>query len=149
MLSYQKGDLLASKCKIIGHGCNAYGIMGGGIALSIRKKWPVVFSEYHEKYLIESVTSGGHLELGSVIPVDVTDNLKVLNMITQKSCGGGQRYVDYEAVAKCFEWVEKQKYNTTIGIPMIGAGLAGGDWDIIETIIKKTCNNTDVVVYQL
>ena len=31
----------------------------------------------------------------------------------------------------------------------IGAGLGGGDWDIIEKIIEKSCPDIEVVVYQL
>jgi hypothetical protein len=33
-----------------------------------------------------------------------------------------------------------------IGIPMIGAGLAGGDWDIIEKIINRVTRNMNITL---
>jgi hypothetical protein len=32
---------------------------------------------------------------------------------------------------------------------MIGAGLAGGDWDRIEAIINEVFGDTEVTIYQL
>jgi O-acetyl-ADP-ribose deacetylase (regulator of RNase III) len=41
----------------------------------------------------------------------------------------------------------KEKFSgKTFGLPMIGAGLAGGDWDIIEGIIQEELNGEDVTV---
>jgi O-acetyl-ADP-ribose deacetylase (regulator of RNase III) len=36
----------------------------------------------------------------------------------------------------------------TIGLPMIGAGLAGGDWDIIEKIIEDEMFGEYVTIVQ-
>jgi len=36
-----------------------------------------------------------------------------------------------------------------IGIPKIGSGLGGGDWDIIENIVNKVFVDTDIYVYIL
>lgn len=36
--------------------------------------------------------------------------------------------------------------NKTIGMPKIGAGLAGGDWNKIEKIIKKEMTNCNVII---
>jgi len=33
-----------------------------------------------------------------------------------------------------------------IGLPLIGAGLAGGDWDRIRVIIKKELKDCNVTV---
>ena len=45
---YVKGNLLESPVHIIAHQVNCLGIMGGGIALQIKNKWPKVFEEYKE-----------------------------------------------------------------------------------------------------
>jgi O-acetyl-ADP-ribose deacetylase (regulator of RNase III) len=37
----------------------------------------------------------------------------------------------------------------TIHIPRIGAGLGGGDWGVIETIINHRCKNVNVIVWDL
>ena len=36
-----------------------------------------------------------------------------------------------------------------VGLPKIGAGLAGGDWKIIETMIESVLHDCDVTIYVL
>jgi O-acetyl-ADP-ribose deacetylase (regulator of RNase III) len=36
--------------------------------------------------------------------------------------------------------------NSRIGLPLIGAGLAGGDWNRIEKIIEKEFTKNDVSI---
>ena len=45
-VKYYNGDLLESGCDYICHQVNCQGVMGSGIAKSIREKWPVVFEKY-------------------------------------------------------------------------------------------------------
>jgi len=54
--------------------------------------------------------------------------------------------LDYEALTLCLRkinWVFSGKH---IGLPKIGAGLAGGDWEQIKQIIKNELNDCDVTV---
>ena len=56
MISYHKGDLLKSGCAIICHQVNLQGVMGGGLALSIARKYPnvnKVYEDYKPKKLGE------------------------------------------------------------------------------------------------
>lgn len=39
-----KGNLLESDCDIICHQTNTLGIMGGGIALQIKNKYPLLYN---------------------------------------------------------------------------------------------------------
>lgn len=142
---YRQGNLLESPLKIIAHGCNAHGVMGSGIARQIRAKWPNVF----EVYELRHKTFG--LELGEVIPVATLDGRIVLNCITQSNYGrtGGQ-FVDYSAIEQCFELINEKAPDweaTEIGMPRIGAGLGGGDWAMIESIIIKTSKTYTPIVY--
>lgn len=132
----KQGNLLDAK-GIIVHGCNAQGVMGSGVALAIKNKWPDVYQQYRDTYDIK----GSLMSLGRIIPVRVSDEVYVLNAITQQNYGRtGQRYVNYEAVARAFEdvrdWAKHMKM--PVNFPLIGAGLGGGDWEIISTIIDRT-----------
>lgn len=145
MINYIKGDLLGAKEKVIVHGCNNRGIMGSGVARQIRERWPTVYSTYELKHSVFG------LELGSIIPVKTTDGKIIVNAITQDGFGrdGGQ-YVIYEALEKCFDQINDRApvWNVSeIAMPRIGAGLGGGNWQIIEGIILKTAKNYTPVVY--
>lgn len=135
----QTGNLLDVPKGHIVHGCNAQGVMGSGVALAIRNKWPQVFSRYRDTYEQEG------LQLGEVFPVTVSPELRVWNAITQNLYGrNGSRFVSYDAVETCFS--EINQYLLTVPdpaprelhIPLIGAGLGGGNWEIIREIIEQT-----------
>ena len=148
-LEYRKGDLFSVTEGIIAHGCNAQGVMGSGVARIVRERYPDVYTRYvsyHNKY---------KLELGEVQVVQVYDYscLYIANMITQEFYGRNKREVSYDAINECFaKLMTRNMRGLTINIPKIGAGLGGGDWNIIEAIIKSNLDNyTDqkVVVWEL
>lgn len=135
------GDALSPETGIIVHGCNCQGVMGAGIAAQVVKRFPTAYEVYRKQYESELGLGLGEITFAEVAPFKF-----IVNANTQFSCGGDKRYVDYEAVAKCFEKVkalaeiieESNGRSLDIIFPKIGAGLAGGNWTIIETIILET-----------
>ena len=139
-IDYRNGNLMEVPSGHIVHGCNARGVMGSGVALQIKNKWPSVYQDYRQAFQEQG------LRLGDVQPVVVSPELVVWNAITQKTYGSGpHRYVDYEAIARCFEKIntlvsDYPDVEQKIHIPKIGAGLAGGDWPAIAAIIDSVVN---------
>jgi O-acetyl-ADP-ribose deacetylase (regulator of RNase III) len=86
-----------------------------------------------------------------------TKKIIVCNALTQKYYGGDLDvcYVDYNAIRECFKKIKSrltfsgygEKYK--IAYPKIGAGLGGGDWDIISKIIDEELEGLDhtLVIY--
>lgn len=131
------GSLLDVPAGHIVHGCNALGVMGSGVALAIREKWPHVYEDYAAKRF---------LVLGEAYPVPVNKNLVVWNAITQAHCGQGKQ-ISYDAMEECFARVNDVMGKATkfckdvpqeIHIPLIGCALGGGKWPIVEAIIENT-----------
>lgn len=147
MIRYVKGDLLASNLKVIAHGCNCHGVMGSGIAKQIRSKWPNVYEVYNLKHRVLG------LELGTILPVRTLDDRIVVNCMTQYDYGkDGSLYMDYNAVDRCMVAINSNVEVwgvTEVGMPKIGAGLGGGNWDRIEDIIVRNAKNFIPVVYTL
>ena len=145
-IKYLVGDLLESSYYLILHGCNAQGVMGSGVAKQIRKKFPQAFEEYyiaHEKEM---------LWLGDVMFTDCGDKI-IANGVTQQYYGrGGECFVSYTAINNVME--ETHKYALSNGIqyvamPLIGAGLGGGSWNKISSIIEDTFTDVTPIVYTL
>lgn len=147
MIRYVRGDLLASNLEVIAHGCNCRGVMGSGIAVQIRSKWPNVYEVYKLKHRVMG------LELGTILPIRTLDGRLVINCMTQQDFGGGnKRYIDYSAIESCIAAMDNSVRDwgvAEIGMPKIGAGLGGGDWDQIEDIIVRNAKNFIPVVYTL
>ena len=142
MLNYIEGNLLDADCPIV-HCVNAQGRMASGVAKAIRAKYPQVYEDYMQDDLL----------LGNVIVSYEWHDIKVFSVVGQKYYGyDGKRYVSYEALKEGFAkirglclWHNIPK----IAMPLIGAGLAGGDWDTIEDIIKTVFTDVDVDIYKL
>ena len=135
---YIKKNILTVNNGIICHQVNCMGKMGAGIALKIKKKWPVVY----EQYLSECMT--GKLQLGSVQMIQVSPGLYVANLAGQYGYGRDKRYTNYAALLSCFFDIQKisDKLKLQIYIPYkIGCSNAGGDWDIVETDINRAITN--------
>ena len=149
-IEYRKGNLLDITAGIIVHGANAQGVMGSGVAKVVKEKYPECFAEYRREY--EQLG----LHLGSIVwwtnDMDGRDNTPFQNMlfiangITQQEYGTDRRHVNYVAVADVFKEVIRQAKSTKLDVnfPKIGAGLGGGDWNIIEAIIND-CDPLDKV----
>lgn len=48
-LIFKKGNLFDSKCDIFVNACNKVGVMGTGIALEFKKRYPKTYKEYVQK----------------------------------------------------------------------------------------------------
>jgi hypothetical protein len=80
--------------------------------------------------------------------------LTVVNSYTQNYYGknhsdGVSKPLDYEALTLCMRKINSTFRGKHIGMPKIGAGLAGGDWNRIKKIIQtelKDCKVT-IVIY--
>lgn len=146
---YKKGNLLDAEELVIAHGCNCQGVMGSGVAKAIREKWPVAYEVYRKHYDVNG------LELGDYVAAKVDHNKYVVNLLTQANFGVGQRHVNYSALAKSvIHMVENFVEISKFALPKIGAGLGGGDWALIETLLKDIekmyeIHNIEFVVYEL
>jgi O-acetyl-ADP-ribose deacetylase (regulator of RNase III) len=80
-----------------------------------------------------------------------TQPIIVVNSYTQYRYGrnhadGVSNPLDYEALTLCMRKINHQFKGKHIGLPKIGAGLAGGDWDRIKKIIQTELRDMKVTV---
>lgn len=146
MITYIQGDICETDCMVIAHGVNCQGTMGSGVARALFEKWPAVRSYYLDYFTEFNAGPEGENFLGNIddIWVNIREGRKkkkiVINCFTQQYFGPGDRkYLSYDALIECMYKVKKccayYKVNE-VAIPKIGCGLAGGDWDIVESILK-------------
>jgi O-acetyl-ADP-ribose deacetylase (regulator of RNase III) len=147
-MKYIEGDLIKLAKKgnfdIIAHGCNCFCTMGAGIAKQIKEQIPEAFEK-------DRFTLAGDIDkLGNYTGAWVYNDLKkafgVLNCYTQYHYDAHAKAFDYEAFTLCMRKINHQFHGKRIGLPLIGAGLAGGDWNIIEKIIEKELKDMDVTI---
>ena len=127
------------------HGCNAQGIMGAGLALQVRSKSEEVYQVY--KQACDTKTNDKQSLLGTITFKRLSpDPITIINAIIQLETGVHKRQVNYEAVAQVFDRIATTILNHpntqfTLAIPKyFGSALAGGNWNIIRTIIEESLN---------
>jgi O-acetyl-ADP-ribose deacetylase (regulator of RNase III) len=143
MINYIKGDVTDPVVPgIIAHVCNNRYAWGAGVVLAISEKWPVAKKAYYEF----SSTS----RLGMVQFVQVQEGISVCNMIAQDGFYDGIRpAVSYTHLDRCLRKLNRYaaSQNTSVHMPMIGAGLGGGNWDVVRAIIKANMK-VDTYIYE-
>jgi O-acetyl-ADP-ribose deacetylase (regulator of RNase III) len=140
--SFVQGDILdwAGKVDAIGHQVNCLGVMGGGLALQIKNKWPVVFETYVE-FINSAIRETRSLKgcLGCCQLVQ-TDSCFVANLFGQYDVGA-KLQTDYIALHRSLTSLREQmqlRGLDSVAFPAkLGCGLAGGDWNIVQSVIQS------------
>lgn len=148
MITYLKGDATKpadNRDAIIVHVCNNIGKWGSGFVLAISKKWKLPEQRYRAL---------SEYNLGSVDFVYVCDgNLVVANMIAQHATYSKNNPLplQYDALRECLKKVAEfaKRPLRAVHMPRIGCGLARGDWNKVEAIIKEELADLSVFVYDL
>lgn len=150
MIKEVKGDLLQATENIIGHQVNCQGTMGLGLAAKIKNKYPIVFERY--KQLVNMHNSNKEILLGTAQVIKVDENKYVANLFGQFYYGRGERHTDYKSLYQALETLKQKakKRNLTVALPHgLGCGLAGGDWSIVQDLIKKSFEDYEVTIYKI
>jgi O-acetyl-ADP-ribose deacetylase (regulator of RNase III) len=163
------GDLIQIahqfKFDVITHGCNCHCTMGAGIAPQMAKAFGCnTFKMEGHEY------KGDINKLGTIdyellhfsawdqrfqrYPDEgdeILHKMYVVNSYSQYNYGanhadGVARPLDYEALTLCLRKINKIFSGKKIGLPQIGSGLAGGNWNRIQSIIQQELRDCDVTV---
>ena len=141
MIQTISGDLLDIKDGIICHQVNYLGIMGGGVAAAIREK--LLTEEQYQSY-VDYARQAGRTAMGTVQFIGCGD-LIVANMFCQDDAiaRGDMKsapITSYEALARCLVRVRTMArlQGKRVYMPYhLGCGIAGGDWGVVEHVIKS------------
>ena len=157
-----KGDLIElakqAEFDVIAHGCNCLSSMGAGIAPQMAKAFGA------DKFEMETwgptIEKLGDIDFETfiliekyVLPLKDYANIKndpeltVVNAYTQYHYG--HKFgppLDYEALTLCLRKMNHMFKGKHIGLPQIGCGLAGGDWERVKQIIQTELKDCEVTV---
>lgn len=138
---FKNGDL-----DIIAHGCNCFASFGAGIALTIGNEFPETKLADKNQSTPEGMKRLGKL---TVAPIDGIDGY-VYNLYTQYNPGRDFRMSALKKALKLMRKdIEKRVHSDLhdtikIGFPLIGCGIAGGNWDEVREVILKEFKGFDL-----
>lgn len=172
MVKYVVGDatkpVVSDGIRIIAHVNNNKGGWGAGFVLAVSKRWPEAEAAYRRWYSDVQSKGSNSIPLGQVQMVPVKDEhgrLYVANMVAQDKYVSEDNpiAIRYGALVQCLhdlnKWIAamhvvrsrmpgEYNFKSSIHMPRIGCGLAGGDWNVIGDILIRSLNY-DLYIYDL
>ena len=121
--------------------CNVFHTQNAGLAKNIRQEYPEILN-------VDLATPyGDKNKLGTFSYItperkNISQTGYIINLYGQYSYGKGLQ-TDYDAQRKGFKSIVEFLNNRgpvdtiKIGLPLIGCGLAGGDWNVVQQIIQE------------
>jgi O-acetyl-ADP-ribose deacetylase (regulator of RNase III) len=147
MLHYETGDLINEDYPVFCHQVNCKGVMGAGIAKQIKNTYPEVYKEYKD------ICNNDKAILGVCHFTKTHDGRICIDMFAQDGYGKDKCYTSYSAFRSCLRGIRHFLTYTnrnSVAFPFgIGCGLAGGDWNKIEEMIKELAVDFDVTIVKL
>lgn len=147
MLIHKTGDIFTTNTNVIGHGVNCHGIMGSGIAVTVRTTFPDVYEAY--RHQCEHDNDEARLSGGDMFPYQSENGVWVLNLASQEKPGRNAQY-DFltESALKAFQWCE-ENFISAFSLPRIGSGVGGLNEEAVEEILQRAADENPSVDLEL
>lgn len=148
MIETKFGDILTANVEAIVNTVNCVGIMGKGIALQFKMKYPENYQLY------KKTCDQGRMIVGKVLTFDQKspDNPKyIINFPTKRHWKGKSTIQDISKGLDSLIAEVKHLKIKSIAIPALGSGLGGLDWQQVKSIIIDAFSSlpdVDVWLYE-
>lgn len=132
MISYINADVTTVTDCVLAHGVNCQGVMGSGVALAIRNKWPNCYKTY-KKYVETNLGKESKELLGECfLHYEEAQRVWIANCFTQDFYGrDGNQYATknsvFESLFQAYEFAGRE--GLMLAMPKIASGLGGLDWN--------------------
>ncbi|MPZ79526.1 MAG: hypothetical protein GEV28_03640 [Actinophytocola sp.] len=147
MITEGAGDLLAADTEALVNTVNCVGVMGKGIALQFKRKYPDNFSAY------AAACKAGQVRLGKMFVYELSSSTGpryVINFPTKQHWRAKSRIRDIESgLDDLIETIRSLGIHS-IAIPPLGAGNGGLPWPEVEEVIRdklQAMPDVDVRLY--
>lgn len=147
----------------LAQGVNTYGLMGAGIAVPFREKWPDMYEEYQALCLKHNEALGGLVHIWTSPPAhtqflvrteehgaepipmfEVIFGTTIYNMFSQIEPGRDGNYTLLRKAAIMVRQDAEAQGFERVGLPWIGCGIAGLEKHNVEHIFKNVWDDSEV-----
>jgi O-acetyl-ADP-ribose deacetylase (regulator of RNase III) len=147
MIEFVKGDLLKAKTQALVNTVNTVGVMGKGIALQFKNRFPKNYKIYKDACKNKSFNIG---EVLVVEDGDLMDKKIIVNFPTKAHWKSPSKYEYIESGLKALVKYLKSNKIESIAIPPLGCGNGGLDWSKVKKMIADVLSSLDtkILVYE-
>jgi len=148
MIHYTQGNLLEADVDALVNTVNTVGVMGKGIALMFKERYPANMAAYSQ------ACSRGEMKTGKVFVTETQELIGprwIVNFPTKQHWRTKSRLSwIIDGLADLRDWIQKNEIHS-IAIPALGSGNGGLDWGVVKPEIEKALTDlkhVDIWVYE-
>lgn len=140
MIHLKDGDIFASNADVIVNPVNTEGVMGKGLALEYKKRFPDNYKAYAE------YCHSGQLVGGGIFATYYGQGPWVVNLATKELWRAPSRLEwIYQGLIALKKFIV-ERHAKTVAIPAIGCGLGGLDWTTVRNAIEQVLEGVDATI---
>jgi len=149
-LTFKQGDMFAEPVEALVNTVNCVGVMGKGVALEFKKRWPENFKVYQKACKTNALQPGAMLifDTHELFPTDGPRYL--VNFPTKMHWRAKSELSYIEQGLDALVCELKERRIRSIGIPPLGCGNGGLDWEDVKPLIVlklEALRDVEVVIF--
>ncbi len=148
MITYRKGNIFAQDAEAYVNPVNSVGVMGKGLALQFKSRYPDMFLKYQEECRRGLVNPARPLVYERP---DETNPKYIINLATKRHWRDKSRILDIHTALTALAREINRLSISSIAIPGIGAGLGGLRWPEVVLAIEQHLSQlpaTEITIFE-
>lgn len=140
MLEFVKGNIFDARADIRVNTVNCVGVMGAGVALAFKQRYPDMFKDYQRD------CKDGRVKPGAMHIWKSLGGDWIINFPTKRDWREPSRYEDIAAGLEDLRGYLDGLGHVTVALPALGCGHGGLDWNRVSEMIRDKLNGVDAHV---
>ncbi|MEX5491261.1 macro domain-containing protein [Pseudomonas fulva] len=144
MIEFVSGDIFDATVDIRVNTVNCVGVMGAGVALAFKKRYPQMFKDY------QAACKAGQVKPGKLHIWKSLEGIWIINFPTKRDWREPSRYEDIDAGLDDLRLYLDSVGPVTVALPALGCGNGGLDWGRVSKMIQRKLEgvNSHVLVLE-
>lgn len=131
MIRFVSGDMFEQDFDVRVNTVNCVGVMGAGVALAFKERYPEMFREYKHE------CDAGNVQPGKLHVWETLQGDRVVNFPTKRHWRDMSRYEDIEAGLRALRDYLTPLGDVAVAVPALGCGHGGLDWSRVSEMIRE------------
>jgi O-acetyl-ADP-ribose deacetylase (regulator of RNase III) len=136
-ITFTSGNMFDDDSTIRVNTVNCVGVMGKGVALAFKTRYPTMFLEYRR------ACRTGMIQPGQLQVCGPEKGQIILNFPTKRHWRDNSRYEDIRSGLKALRSYLSVQGAVKVSVPALGCGHGGLDWKIVSSMIEEELGSAD------
>jgi O-acetyl-ADP-ribose deacetylase (regulator of RNase III) len=139
---FKEGDLTLDSADVLVNTVNCVGVMGKGLALKFKNKWPEYFKDY------KVYCDNNELQIGTLHQYCINTGQTLLSFPTKQHWRNPSQTWFVQTGLKALEELLKD-FDGSIAVPKLGCGLGGLKWTVVLPLILQTAKRLPNIEFRI